>query len=326
MRRGPLAALLGAAALLGGAVAAGLVSVLDCDDRQETETVVVSVPVATGAIEQRAGLRRCSATASTLPRSMPRGRGRGDDLRGDRRRPIARVGASSSDDSHQRARDHERRVPLRTRCSRPIGCTSSSRTASGCRHPSSATTSSRTSASYASTAPTTCWSRCRWATRRRWSWVRRWPRSAVRSATRAARRGRRLGDGPLDPLADVTVLRGRRDPDGRADQSRQLGWTAARPARACDRDQRPDPLGLRNRGRRRLRDSISDLPLARATRCDGRVSYAYIGIESQDVTPGLARRFRLGVPRGALVTRVRSDTPAGGRACAAAPPMPNTTA
>ena len=46
----------------------------------------------------------------------------------------------------------------------------------------------------------------------------------------------------------------------------------------------------------------------------GRVSYAYIGIESQDVTPGLARRFRLGVPRGALVTRVRSDTPAERRA------------
>ncbi len=42
----------------------------------------------------------------------------------------------------------------------------------------------------------------------------------------------------------------------------------------------------------------------------GRVAYAYIGIESQDVTPGLARRFRLGAPRGALVTRVKPETPA----------------
>ena len=36
---------------LGGAVAAGLVSVLDRDDRQSSETVVVSVPVATETID-----------------------------------------------------------------------------------------------------------------------------------------------------------------------------------------------------------------------------------------------------------------------------------
>ena len=42
----------------------------------------------------------------------------------------------------------------------------------------------------------------------------------------------------------------------------------------------------------------------------GRVAYAYIGIKSQDVTPGLARRFRLGALRGALVTTVDPETPA----------------
>ena len=42
----------------------------------------------------------------------------------------------------------------------------------------------------------------------------------------------------------------------------------------------------------------------------GRVQYAYIGIRTQDVTPGIARRFELGAPRGALVTRVDDGTPA----------------
>ena len=42
----------------------------------------------------------------------------------------------------------------------------------------------------------------------------------------------------------------------------------------------------------------------------GRVAYAYIGIKSQDVTPGISRRFGLGAPRGALVTSVEADTPA----------------
>jgi 2-alkenal reductase len=42
----------------------------------------------------------------------------------------------------------------------------------------------------------------------------------------------------------------------------------------------------------------------------GRVAYAYIGITTQDVTPGLSERFRLGAPRGALVAEVEPDTPA----------------
>jgi 2-alkenal reductase len=42
----------------------------------------------------------------------------------------------------------------------------------------------------------------------------------------------------------------------------------------------------------------------------GRVAYAYIGIRSQNVTPGLARHFKLGAERGALIIRVEPGTPA----------------
>ena len=42
----------------------------------------------------------------------------------------------------------------------------------------------------------------------------------------------------------------------------------------------------------------------------GRVRYPYIGVSTQDVTPGLAKAFGLGAPRGALVTRVGSGSPA----------------
>lgn len=42
----------------------------------------------------------------------------------------------------------------------------------------------------------------------------------------------------------------------------------------------------------------------------GRVAYAYIGIETQDVTPGMARAFGLGARAGALVARVQPGTPA----------------
>jgi S1-C subfamily serine protease len=43
---------------------------------------------------------------------------------------------------------------------------------------------------------------------------------------------------------------------------------------------------------------------------EGRVSYAYFGISTQDVTPGLARRFGIDAPRGALVVQVEPGTPA----------------
>jgi 2-alkenal reductase len=42
----------------------------------------------------------------------------------------------------------------------------------------------------------------------------------------------------------------------------------------------------------------------------GRVAYAYIGINTQTVTPGIAERFDLGAERGALVREVEPDTPA----------------
>ena len=42
----------------------------------------------------------------------------------------------------------------------------------------------------------------------------------------------------------------------------------------------------------------------------GRVRYAYIGIATQDVTPGIAKEFGLRAGRGALVTKVEEGTPA----------------
>ena len=42
----------------------------------------------------------------------------------------------------------------------------------------------------------------------------------------------------------------------------------------------------------------------------GRVSYAYIGITTQDVTPGIARKLDFGARRGALVAKVEPGTPA----------------
>jgi S1-C subfamily serine protease len=42
----------------------------------------------------------------------------------------------------------------------------------------------------------------------------------------------------------------------------------------------------------------------------GRVRYAYIGVRTQDVTPGIAKAFDLGADWGALVTRVEDGTPA----------------
>jgi S1-C subfamily serine protease len=41
----------------------------------------------------------------------------------------------------------------------------------------------------------------------------------------------------------------------------------------------------------------------------GKVSYAYVGITSEDLTPGIARRFRYPVKYGAVITSVRPDSP-----------------
>jgi S1-C subfamily serine protease len=42
----------------------------------------------------------------------------------------------------------------------------------------------------------------------------------------------------------------------------------------------------------------------------GRVSYAYVGVTTQDVTPRVAKKFAFAAPRGALVAKVQPDTPA----------------
>ncbi|HUQ22727.1 MAG TPA: trypsin-like peptidase domain-containing protein [Gaiellaceae bacterium] len=42
----------------------------------------------------------------------------------------------------------------------------------------------------------------------------------------------------------------------------------------------------------------------------GKVAYAYVGVTTQDVTPALARRYKLGAPRGALIESVVKDAPA----------------
>jgi S1-C subfamily serine protease len=42
----------------------------------------------------------------------------------------------------------------------------------------------------------------------------------------------------------------------------------------------------------------------------GKVSYAYVGVTSEDLTPGIARRFHYPVRYGAVITTVRPDSPA----------------
>ena len=42
----------------------------------------------------------------------------------------------------------------------------------------------------------------------------------------------------------------------------------------------------------------------------GRVAYAYVGVRTEDVTPGLARRFGFSAERGALISEVRPGGPA----------------
>jgi 2-alkenal reductase len=42
----------------------------------------------------------------------------------------------------------------------------------------------------------------------------------------------------------------------------------------------------------------------------GKVAYAYVGVTTQDVTPALSRRYKLGAPRGALIQTVSKGAPA----------------
>jgi 2-alkenal reductase len=43
---------------------------------------------------------------------------------------------------------------------------------------------------------------------------------------------------------------------------------------------------------------------------DGEVSYAYVGVRTTDLTPRTAKRFELGVERGAIITDVTANSPA----------------
>ena len=49
----------------------------------------------------------------------------------------------------------------------------------------------------------------------------------------------------------------------------------------------------------------------------GKVEYAYVGIQSQNVTPGMARALDLDAERGALVVKVEQGTPAAAAGLAA---------
>ena len=94
-----------------------------------------------------------------------------------------------------------------------------------------------------------------------------------------------------------------------------ITMATGRPVARCrwpgDRDQRPDPLRLRQRGGSRV-----SIPINSARRSmeqlisTGKVTYAYVGVTTQDVTPAVARRFDLGAQRGALIQSVVDGAPA----------------
>ena len=123
--------------------------------------------------------------------------------------------------------------------------------------------------------------------------------------------GRRLGHAPVDRVADLEVHPDRRDPDRCADQPRQLRRPALRCARPRDRDQRADPQ------RQRHREGVGfAVPIDSARRsmqqlvANGKVSYAYVGITTSNLTPA-REAFRYGTTEGAAITTVMKDSPAG---------------
>ena len=104
----------------------------------------------------------------------------------------------------------------------------------------------------------------------------------------------------IDSLTS-TVRRRERDPDRRADQPRQLRRAAVRRRGARDRDQRADPehLGTAEGVGFAIPIDLAKRSLDQSLRT-GRVAYAYIGVSTQDVTPGIAQAFDLDAERGAL--------------------------
>ena len=57
----------------------------------------------------------------------------------------------------------------------------------------------------------------------------------------------------------------------------------------------------------------------------GKVSYAYVGVTTQDVTPGLAKTFGFAAPHGALIAKVEPGTPAARGEASGAARAPSTT-
>ena len=260
MRAGALAAVsivaagLGAAAVLVVGSLAGWIG-----DDSGVRTVVVPT-VADRVRAAHAGRRRrCSATASTRRRSTrtaPQGVVTIYSYfpNGQRAQGSGFIVSDGGPHSDELARRHELRRRRGHGAWRRRGSTSSSTTATGFRARSSAGTSSTTPASSRSTPRITPSHPFRSATRAASSSASRSRRSAARSGRRARSPSASSPPPALDRLAHLRVRRLGRDPDRRADQPRQLGRPAARRPRPRDRDQRADPLRLRERRGRRLRD------------------------------------------------------------------------
>ena len=217
----------------GGAVSSGRSPASARARRRSSSRAAASAPPSDHAAARASSGHRVRP-GGALRRARARGR---HDLRqsgdrrhgaglGLRRRPRRR-------DPHERARDHERRGGADERPGCPGGVRRVRRTASGSAAAWSDGTSSATSGVIRVSGPPTT-ARARAARRlgegRRGRAGRR-DRKPVRQAELADRR-RRLGDGPLDRLPRRgRVRRLERDPDRRADQSRQLRRPALRRGR-----------------------------------------------------------------------------------------------
>ncbi len=234
-------------------------------------------PVETGATRAAAaggGLRPRRALRAT------RGRRR-HAVRGSRRRgAVARLGVRRRPawhDPHQRPRDHERgHVGERAPGPRRLRRVSRRRTRPGDDRGLGPLQRRRRGAGQAGRPR-----RPARAARRFGRGSRRGARGRDRKPVRESdlARGRcRVGHRPVDRLAHLEVLGGRRDPDRRPDQPGELGRPAVRRAWPRDRHQRADPVELRNRGGGRVRDPDqrrAARPVAAradAARCPTRIS------------------------------------------------------
>ena len=253
--------------------------------------------------------RRCVGNASTRSDLRPHVAGRRHDLRRLRRRPQRAAGLRlrrlhAGPRPHELARDHARRARRRD-ASRRGASSVYVVFADGDRLPADDRglgPLQRHGRDQGRTRAITRSRRCRSATPSRSSSASRWPRSAARSGTRTRSRSASSSADSRSIPSLTSRYDVSSDPDRRADQPRQLRWAAARRARPRDRDQRADPLRVRQRRGRRLRDP-------------DQLGAALDGAADRD-RPGRLRlhrhhdagrdararaRFGLGVQRGALI-------------------------